>query len=154
MFSIIIQNIDQNVFNMQSDLEDIYMTEMLGIETLMMDVGDGQNLWEKRQFYRLNLKLVADFFDITYWIDSVNNIIITDHKRHLSSGSWDNLQSLPWYKNACKKGIFDAQSFVDKPDFEWNTRFVICWEESQGYKIRITFILDIGFINVSHKSDF
>ena len=44
MFSIIIQNIDQNVFNMQSDLEDINMTEMLGIETLMMDVGDGQNL--------------------------------------------------------------------------------------------------------------
>ena len=66
----------------------------------------------------------------------------------------DNLQSLPWYKNACKKGIFDAQSFVDKPDFEWNTCFVICWEESQGYKIRITCILDIGFINVRHKNDF
>ena len=29
---------------MQSDLEDINMTEMLGIVTLMMDVGDGQNL--------------------------------------------------------------------------------------------------------------
>ena len=44
VFDFIKQNIDQNVFNMQSDLEDIYMTEMLGIVTLMMDVGDGQNL--------------------------------------------------------------------------------------------------------------
>ena len=44
VFNFIIQNIDQNVFNMQSDLEDINMTEMLGIVTLMMDVGDGQNL--------------------------------------------------------------------------------------------------------------
>ena len=44
VFDFIIQNIDQNVFNMQSDLEDINMTEMLGIVTLMMDVGDGQNL--------------------------------------------------------------------------------------------------------------
>ena len=66
VFDFIIQNIDQNVFNMQSDLEDINMTEMLGIVTLMMDVGDGQNLWEKRQFYRLNLKLVADFFQQHY----------------------------------------------------------------------------------------
>ena len=41
---LIIKNIDKNVFNMQSDLEDINMTEMLGIVTLMMDVGDGQNL--------------------------------------------------------------------------------------------------------------
>lgn len=41
---LIMKNIDQNVFNMQSDLEDINMTEMLGIVTLMMDVGDGQNL--------------------------------------------------------------------------------------------------------------
>ena len=41
---LIIKNIVQNVFNMQSDLEDINMTEMLGIVTLMMDVGDGQNL--------------------------------------------------------------------------------------------------------------
>lgn len=29
---------------MQSDIEDINMTEMLGIVTLMMNVGDGQNL--------------------------------------------------------------------------------------------------------------
>ena len=32
---------------MQSDLEDINMTEMLGIVTLVMNVGDGQKAYEK-----------------------------------------------------------------------------------------------------------